>query len=74
MKRVVFATAIAAITLVAAYGQSNAAPIAPLPEGVASNSSDIVKAYYYHHRHYPYYWHHHYYHHRHWYHHHWRYW
>jgi hypothetical protein len=65
MKRVVFATAIAAITFVAAYGVSKAAPIAPLPEAVASNSSDIVKAYY---------WHHHYYHHRYWYHHHWRYW
>jgi hypothetical protein len=64
MKRVVFATAIAAITFVAAYGVSKAAPIAPLP-AVASNSSDIVKAYY---------WHHHYYHHRHWYHRHWRYW
>jgi choline-glycine betaine transporter len=65
MKRMVFALALAALTFVAAYGTSNAAPIAPLPEGVASNSSDIVKAYY---------WHHHYYHHRHWHHHHWRYW
>jgi hypothetical protein len=65
MKRVVFAFALAAITFVIAYGTSNAAAIAPLPEGVATSSSNIVKAYY---------WHHHYYHHRHWYHHHWRYW
>ncbi len=65
MKRMVFAFALAAITFVAAYGTSNAAPIAPLPEGVATSSGNIVKAYY---------WHHHYYHHRHWYHHHWRYW
>ncbi len=66
--------AIAALTFVATYGTSNAAPIAPLPEELASNSSDIVKAYYYHHHYYPYHWHHHYYGHRHWYHHHWHYW
>lgn len=56
MKRAVFALALAALTFVAAYGTSNAAPIAPLPEGVATYSGNVVKAYY---------WHHHYYHHRH---------
>ncbi len=74
MKRVVLALTLAALTSMAAYGTSNAAPIAPLPEGVASNSGNVVKAHYWHHHYYPYYWHHHYYHHRHWYHHHWRYW
>ncbi len=48
MKRVIFAFALAAITFVAAYGTSNAAPIAPLPE-VATSRSNIVKAYYWHH-------------------------
>ncbi len=74
MRRVVFALALAALTFVAAYGTSNAAPIAPLPEGVATSSGNVVKAYYHHHHHYRYYWHHHYYHHRHWRHHHWYYW
>ncbi len=74
MKRVIFASALAALTFMAAYGTSNAAPIAPIPEGLASNSNEIVKAYYYHHHYYRYHWHHHYYGHRHWYHHHWRYW
>ncbi len=48
MKRGIFAFALAAITFVAAYGTSNAAPIAPLPE-VATSGSNIVKAYYWHH-------------------------
>ena len=65
MKRVVLALTLAAFTSMAAYRTSNAAAIAPLPEGVATSSGNVVKAYY---------WHHHYYHHRHWYHHHWRYW
>ncbi len=55
MKRVVFATAITAITFVAAYGASNAAPIAPLPNAVTENTRNVIQAYYYHHHYYPYY-------------------
>jgi hypothetical protein len=73
MKRLEFACALAAITFVAAYGTSNAAPIAPLPAAV-TNADNVISAHYWHGHYYPYYWHHHYYHHRHRYHHHWRYW
>ncbi len=73
MKRVAFA-AIAGIALVAAYGTSKAAPIAPLPGAITANTENVVQAHYYRHHYYPYYHAHHYYHHRYWRHHHWYYW
>ncbi len=67
MKRLVFAFALAAITFVAGYGTSKAAPIAPLPATV-TDADNVIQA------HYAYYWHHHYYRHRGWPYHHWCYW
>ncbi len=73
MKRLVFASAIAAIAFVASYGTLQAGPIAPLPATV-TNANNVIHAHYWHGRYYPYYWHHHYYGHRGWRHHHWYYW
>jgi hypothetical protein len=71
MKRAAFAIAVAGLASVAVSDTLKAAPIAPLPEAVGANSSNVVQAYYYHHHYYRYHWHHHYYHHRHWHHRHW---
>ncbi len=56
MKKTVFAIALAALTCTAVSGIAQAAPIAPLPNGVAADAShgNVTKAWYYHYHH----WHH----------------
>ena len=44
MKRGVFATALAGIASVAAYGTSLAAPIAPLPVAVTADNRRIISS------------------------------
>jgi hypothetical protein len=61
MKQVAVATAVAGLAFVAFCNASKAAPIAPLPSGVISDTNNVVPAYYYHHRYYPYFYHGHYY-------------
>lgn len=57
MIRMAFAIAIAALVFAAVSGASHAAPIAPLPAGVASDAgAGNITQVYWHHRHY---WHHH---------------
>ncbi len=53
MKKTVFAIALAALACTAVSGASQAAPIAPLPAGVAADADhgNVTKAWYYHHRH-----------------------
>ena len=51
MKRTIFAFAVAAVTL-AAVAVTQAAPIAPLPAGVASGQSNLTQVWWrYHHHH-----------------------
>ncbi len=60
MIRTVFAMAVAALLLAAVSGTSQAAPIAPLPAGVAAADHAAVTHVWWYHRHY---WYHPYYHH-----------
>jgi hypothetical protein len=66
MIRTVFAVAVAALAVTAAFGASQAAPIAPLPTGVTSDAAagNVTPVYYRYHRHYyhRHYYHRHYYH------------
>ena len=61
MKRVALAIAVVGLASVAVCSASKAAPIAPLPSTVISDTNNVVPAYYYHHRYYPYRYHGHYY-------------
>ena len=54
MKRVALAIAVVGLASVAVRSASKAAPIAPLPSTVISDTNNVVPAYYYHHRYYPY--------------------
>ena len=54
MKRMVLAIAVVGLASVAVCSASKAAPIAPLPSAVISDTNNVVPAYYYHHRYYPY--------------------
>ncbi len=59
MIRTVFAIALAAIAFAAVSGASQAAPIAPLPAGVAADAGhgNVTKAWYYYHHHHRHCWH-----------------
>jgi hypothetical protein len=53
MKKTVFAIALAALACTAVSGMAQAAPIAPLPAGVAADADNgyVTKAWYYYHHH-----------------------
>ncbi len=56
MTRTIFAMAVAGLIFAAVSGTSQAAPIAPLPAGVASETGVATPVYYrYHHYYHPYY-------------------
>jgi hypothetical protein len=60
MTRMIFAMAVAGLLFAAVSGTSQAAPIAPLPEGVTSETGGLTQVYWRHyghaygHRHYGY--------------------
>jgi hypothetical protein len=56
MIRTIFAMAVAALFFAAVSGTSQAAPIAPLPAGVASDSAGLTPVYWHYHYHYHYGW------------------
>jgi len=62
MLRTLFAMAVAGLLFAAVSGTSQAAPIAPLPEGVTSETSGLTPVYWHHWHHHYWYWHHHYWH------------
>jgi hypothetical protein len=58
MKKTVFAIVLAALACTAVAGTSQAAPIAPLPAGVAADADhgNVTKAWYYHYYHHRHCW------------------
>ncbi len=56
MIRTVFAVAVAALIVAAVSGTLQAAPIAPLPSGVAADTGSVTPVYYYYHHYYHRHW------------------
>ena len=60
MRRFAFSIMASGLMFAAVYGITQAAPITPLPPGIASDASavNITPVYYYHHYRHRHYWHH----------------